>query len=125
MEIDLLNSFGDWVEFLGCFFGVFIIIPIISNLFFRDYSNLTIFTIVLMVINILLPTYLLYIYVYDYDLILGLFLGCIHAIWINIKNVEHYKLSGDIHKEKVFKLSNVICIAISLVMTYKIIRYIL
>ena len=125
MEIDLLNSFGDWIQLIGCFFGVFMILPSISNIFFRDYSSLTIFTTFFIIVNILIPPSLLYIYVYDYDLILGFFLGSIHSIWINIKNVEFYQLRGDTHKRRLYKLSNVTCGIIILVMVYKIIVYVL
>tara|TARA_B100000795_G_C22788082_1_gene435560 strand:- start:1407 stop:1784 length:378 start_codon:yes stop_codon:yes gene_type:complete len=125
MGIDLLDNFGDWIQFIGCFFGLFFIIPLFSNIFYRNYSILTNATIFLMIINIIIPSILLYYYIFDYDIIFGLFLGSIHAIWIDIKNVDHYTLNGNTHWRRKYIIAIIIYVTIIIVMLYKIIRYIL
>jgi len=120
--MDLLDSFGDWIQFIGCIIGLGFF-PI-NNQFNKHYNSFTYITVFFILINIIIPL-LLYYYVFDYDLIFGLCLGSIYSIWINISNIKHYKLDDNIHRRRQTILSIIIMIIILVIMLYKIIRYIL
>ena len=120
--MDLLDSFGDWIQYIGCIIGLGFF-PI-NNRFNKYYNSFTYISVFVIIINIIIPL-LLYYYVFDYDLIFGLCLGSIYSIWINTSNIKQYKLDGNIHRRRQTILSIIIMIMIFLIMLYKIIRYII
>lgn len=111
--IDLLDTFGDWLELAGCIFAMWLVPGMICG--------------ILQGIGIpsLVGTFavgaFVWLNVYDYDIILGLLLGSVLSIWLGGSHLKYYRDRFDERGEHRVMGTQVMSAVIGVIMIVKVV----
>lgn len=111
--IDLLDTFGDWLQLGGCIFAMWLAPAMICGML----QGIGIPTLV----GTVAAGAYVWLNVYDYDIILGLLLGSVLSIWLGGSNLRYYRDRYDERGEHRVMGEQIMSAVIGVIMIAKII----
>ena len=89
--MDILDTFGDWIELIISACLLFSLVVISSGMLVKNKTSLS--------IGVILTSFILWTQVYDYDLVLGHLLGSVLLVIYSGNKVRGYNNQGDTAQE--------------------------